>query len=104
VIDSLKKAMFHDASQAEQWRNNTVRHLDQKWRLTKHADEAVLFAKVHPNPPANKGEAETMNRAPETPTRLWLGELPASGKDRPKLWGNLQQETYVRIFLPVKGP
>jgi hypothetical protein len=100
VLDSLKKAMFHDASQLEIFRNNSIRHLDQKWRLTKHADEAVLFFRL----PASKGEAEKINRAPETPTQLWLGELPSSGKERPNLWGNLKQESFVRVFIPVKGP
>jgi hypothetical protein len=100
VLDSLKKAMFHDASQLEILRNNSVRHLDQKWRLTKHADEAVLFFRL----PASKGDAEKIIGAPETPTQLWLGELPSSGKERPNLWGNLKQESFVRVFLPVKGP
>lgn len=100
VLPSLQKAMFHDATLQEVLRNNSVRHLDQKWRLTKHADEAVLFFRL----PAQKAAAESVNRAPETPTRLWLGELPNSGKERPNLWGTMQQETYVRIFLPVKGP
>jgi hypothetical protein len=99
ALNSLKKAMFHDASQLELLRNNTLRHLDQKWRLTKHSDEAVLYFRL----PTKKGPAETVNQAPETPSRLWLGELPGSGKVRPDLWGTLQQETYVRIFIPVKS-
>jgi hypothetical protein len=100
VIEWLKKAMFHDASQLDMLRNNTVRHLDQKWRLTRHADEAVLYFRL----PPKKTDAEAVNQAPETPTRLWLGELPNPSKKRPDLKGRMQQETYVRIFLPVKGP
>jgi hypothetical protein len=100
VIEWLKKAMFQDANSQESMRNNTVRHLDQKWRLTKHSDEAVLYFRL----PTKKAGAESINQSPETPTRLWLGELPNSGAKRPDLWGNMQQETYVRIFLPVKGP
>ncbi len=99
MFNSLKKAMFHDASQNELLRNNTLRHLDQRWRLTKHSDEAVLYFTL----PARKGPAETINQAPETPSRLWLGALPGAGKERPDLWGKLQQETYVRIFIPVKS-
>jgi hypothetical protein len=104
---SLKKALFHDVTQDELLRNNSVKHLDQKWRLTKHSDQAILFARISPrgapNAPPNKGAAEKINQEPWTPTRLWLGELPDSGQPRPSLWGTMQQETYVRIFLTVKS-
>src|SRR5262249_49127287 len=89
AIVSLKQALFHHVSQNEGLRNNTVRHLDQKWRLTKHSDEAILFARLHPQ--RNKDDAEKINQEPWSPTRLWLGELPDSGRPRPDLWGRLQQ-------------
>jgi hypothetical protein len=103
VVNSLKKALFHDASQNELLRNNLLKHLDQKWRLGKHSDQAVLVARVSPMGPRNKDQAEKINEAPWTPTRLWLGDLPDSGKPRPSLWGTLQQETYIRVFLSVKN-
>jgi len=107
VIGPLKKAMFHDVGQGELLRNNSVKHLDQKWRLAKHSDQAILFARVSPTGrrdlPSNKGPAEKINEEPWTPTRLWLGELPYSGQSRPSLWGTMQQETYVRVFLTVKS-
>ena len=101
AIDSLKKALFHDVQQDELLRNNSVKHLDQKWRLAKHSDQAILVARLHPQ--RNKDQAEKINEEPWTPTRLWLGELPDSGQPRPNLWGTLQQETYIRVFLSVKS-
>jgi hypothetical protein len=108
VVDSLKRALFYDvSSQAELLRNNSLKHLDQKWRLAKRSDQAVLFARISPrgapNASPNKGPAEKINQEPWTPTRLWLGELPDSGQPRPNLWGTLQQETYIRVFLSVKS-
>jgi hypothetical protein len=102
-VISLKKALFHDASQNELLRNNLLKHLDQKWRLAKHSDQAVLVARVSPMGPHNKDQAEKINEAPWTPTKLWLGELPDSGKPHPSLWGTMQQETYIRAFLSVKS-
>jgi hypothetical protein len=99
VLGSLQKALFFDVSQNEWLRNNSVKHLDQRWRLTKHSDEAILFGRLQ----NGKDQAENMNQAPETPTRLWLGELPESGKPRPSLWGTMQQESYIRVFLSVKS-
>jgi hypothetical protein len=98
---SLKKALFHDVNQNELLRNNTVKHLDQKWRLAKHSDQAILYARL--NPQRNKDQAEKINQEPWTATRLWLGKLPDSGQPRPDLWGTMQQETYIRVFLSVKS-
>jgi hypothetical protein len=78
-------------------RNNTLRQLDQSWRLVKHQDEAMLFGYID----FAYGDAEKINQDPGTPTRLWLGQLPGSGQKYESLAGTLQQETYLRVFLPV---
>jgi hypothetical protein len=105
--DSLRKALFYDLSEGEQLRNNSIKYLDQKWRLIKHSDQAILYARLHPtgrhDSPPNKGPAEKINGEPWTPTRLWLGDIPYSGQPRPSLWGTMQQETYVRVFITVKS-
>ncbi|MBL8864203.1 MAG: hypothetical protein JNK93_01435, partial [Planctomycetia bacterium] len=36
-----------------------------------------------------------------SPTRIWLKELPGAANRTPQQ-GTLQQETFVRIYLPVK--
>ena len=36
------------------------------------------------------------------PTRLWLGTLPGTGDQRVPLDGTMNQDTFVRVILPVK--
>ena len=43
-----------------------------------------------------------LDAANPPPTTLWLGRLPETGGTRPALDGNLNQDTYVRMILPVK--
>jgi hypothetical protein len=95
----LKKALFFEApGQNQHVRNNTLRYLDQSWRLVKHQGEAMLFGYLN----IDYGAAETVNQNAGTPTRLWLGQLPGSQYE--PLAGTLQQETYLRVFLPVTQP
>jgi hypothetical protein len=42
-----------------------------------------------------------MSQSGLSPSRLWLGKLPGES-NRPALIGTLYQETYVRVFIPVK--
>lgn len=77
-------------------RNTTLRSLDQYWRLG-HKDEVIVLGRVA----RADGQAEQVSASAASPSRLWLGALPAAGQARPPLLGTLAQETYVRIFIPV---
>ena len=52
--------------------------------------------------PTRESQAEDMAQSPESPSRLWLGDLPTGGGTRPGLQGTLKQETYIRVFIPVR--
>ncbi len=95
----LTRALFHGLTQDKPTstrHNSGLRHLDQTWRLTDR--EVILFGRVKRQEKA----AESMTQDPLSPTRLWLGQLPKAGGSRPALNGTLSQETYVRIFIPVR--
>jgi hypothetical protein len=79
--------------------NASLRRLDQSWRVSSdRPEQAMLVLRI----PTREGPAEQMTRAASSPSRLWLGELPTSGKRRPDVNGTLKQETYVRVLIPVK--
>jgi hypothetical protein len=92
---TIRQIMFHDAGQADQ-SNRLYRGLAQAWRPA-HFDTAMLVASV----PVSEGPAESINGGSKALSRLWLGEAPAPGAERPALMGNLSQKTYVRAFLPL---
>lgn len=99
----LWKPMFNDFaldSGRSPTPNASMRRLDQSWRVSQdHPEQAVLVLRV----PTHQGQAEEVTRAADSPSRLWLGELPTSGAKRPTLQGTLKQETYIRVFIPVKS-
>jgi hypothetical protein len=98
---SMKSILFSDSADASQGklRSNTgLRQLDQSWRL-KDRDEVVLIGRMEPR--TGEGPAEQVTTDPATPSRLWLGALPGSGR-RPKLEGTLTQRTIVRVYIPVQ--
>jgi hypothetical protein len=79
--------------------NASLRRLDQSWRVGEdRPEQAILVLRI----PTREDQAEAMTQSPESPSRLWLGELPTSGGTRPTLQGTLKQETYVRVYIPVK--
>jgi hypothetical protein len=79
--------------------NASMRRLDQSWRVSQdHPEQAILVLRI----PTREGQAEAVTRAGDSPSRLWLGDLPTSGAKRPALQGTLKQETYIRVFIPVK--
>jgi hypothetical protein len=84
--------------------NASLRRLDQSWRVAPdRPEQAVLVLRLGTKDGVAQGKtAEDMTRDPMSPSRLWLGDLPTSGKPRPALQGTLKQETYVRVFIPVK--
>jgi hypothetical protein len=106
---SLWGAMFHEAvvgkSTNSSPANASLRPLDQSWRLDKdYTDEVIVLAKVGPEPATGYTNIEDLfarDNSP-SPTLLWLKGHPTDGKKREPILGNMRQETYVRIFLPVK--
>ena len=106
----MKSILFHShpSDPRSALDNSGLHGLDQGWRLEpvkayskegsrRYLDEILVIGRV--SLPSKSSEEATMDNA--SATRLWLGELPASGKERPTIPGFLAQETYVRIFIPV---
>jgi hypothetical protein len=92
----IKHLLFYKESSGNM-RDNALRRLDQSWRLPLK-DEVILFGRVA----RQEGPAEDISTEPSSATRLWLGALPAPGAARPPLNGTLAQESFVRVFIPVK--
>jgi hypothetical protein len=95
--------LFHEAALRNDEgvlpRNSSLRRLDQTWRLAAdNRDEVILVGRVLPSP----GAAEDVIGGAYSPTRLWLKGLPGGGRERTAIPGTARQETYVRIYLPVK--
>jgi hypothetical protein len=81
-------------------RNASLRRLDQSWRVRpENRDEVILVGRVV----VPSGAAETLLGGADSPTRLWLKDLPGAGKARQPIPGTARQETYVRVYLPVKA-
>jgi hypothetical protein len=91
----IKRLLFYKSNDRE--RNDTLRNLDQTWRLN-HNDEVFLVGRVA----RDEGLAKDMNTSASASSRLWLGSLPGTGEPLPDLQGTLAQETYVRVILPVQ--
>jgi hypothetical protein len=101
---SLWGALFHEKavrSEASALQNASLRDLDQSWRLSEeHKDEVILVARVT----TANGPAESIMADPQgsSPTRLWLKNLPGGPTAREPVPGTLRQETYVRVFIPIR--
>jgi hypothetical protein len=93
----IKQLLFSQLAGAGT-RNSALRYLDQSWRRH-HKDEVILFGRIA----RKEGSAEELAAAGTSPSRLWLGSLPAAGPGRPPLSGTLAQETYVRMIVPVRS-
>jgi hypothetical protein len=98
----IKQIMFHDtgASGAPQMRNAALHYLDQSWRPAR-LNEVILFGRLNQ---VLSGAAETVTMDPVSPSRLWLDRLPGMVPQRPALDGTMTQETYVRVFIPLRKP
>lgn len=99
--------LFADAvaeAQRQNVPNASLRKLDQSWRVgPDHSEQAMLVLRIPTQDGVKEGRsAEDMTRDPVSPSRLWLGDLPTGGGRRPAVAGTLKQETYVRVFIPVK--
>ncbi|MBI2803607.1 MAG: hypothetical protein HYX68_01320 [Planctomycetes bacterium] len=108
--ETIKTLMFHERFDIQgSIRNHSFRMLEQGWRITEEPfargakrgmREAILVARVA----FASDRAETLNsdEARPIPTRLWLGDIPDPSRTRPGLIGQMNQETYVRVILPVR--
>ena len=99
TLNSIAREMLFEASGTSKGTtgNTSLRYLDETWRVG-NKDEAILLGCLAPV----QGQAEDVTRNPTSVTRLWLGKLPGGGESRPSLAGNLKQDTYVRVFIPVR--
>lgn len=96
-------AMFHEkaASSGTALSNASLRRLDQSWRAEKwNTNEVMIVGKL----PVEKGPAEDLLSRPTSisPTRLWLKAIPEPGKVPSAINGNIRQETYIRLIVPIK--
>jgi hypothetical protein len=105
---ALKPALFFSLA-ARNENNSGLRSLDQAWRITslstvptppqmQYRSEAILVART----PSVADAAEAVTAGPASPSRLWLGALPGREQHRPAIDGYLAQETYVRVYIPVR--
>lgn len=102
---TLRSLLFYSAPGGGQQPNSGLRRLDEGWRLLslgegqqrRYRDEAILVART----PPRSDRAETVARDGVSPARLWLDDLPGTRPQRPALSGYLQQETFVRIYVPL---
>jgi len=106
----LKDLMFHDKAESSGWVNSGLRPYDQTWRLDPHRtvvgvkdegvfrEEVILAARTA----TLDDRAEKVAQDPGSATQLWIDYLPGSRPDRPALSGYLTQETFVRVYIPVK--
>jgi hypothetical protein len=93
---SIEKILFFSYySGPDPKRDSALYYLDQGWR--RQPGGAMLVGRIA----RMEGVAETITQDVAVPSRLWLGELPGHGGNRPALAGTLRQDTYVRVFLPV---
>jgi hypothetical protein len=98
-ILSIKSMLFFSAAARSQYGNSGLRYLDENWRVRPdHAGEAILIARTAPT----QGLADKITESAVSPSQLWLGQLPGSNAKRPELVGTLSQETYIRVYIPVK--
>jgi hypothetical protein len=92
-VPILKRILFHEYGGGN---NHAYRRLDESWRLRElqardeHVRDAILIGRVQ----RAHGPIEELTKSddPQLPSRLALGEQA----------GTLTQDTYVRVFLPVR--
>jgi len=103
----MKALMFRGKAGTHDHRNNSgLRSLDESWRLgeapnlptNRYREEIILVARTAPV----TGQADRVIQDGSSPTRLWLDKLPGSVPQRPSQRGVINQETYLRVYIPVK--
>jgi len=80
--------------------NAGLRLLDESWRLTPtNKDEVIVLLRLAPA--GGPTEAMFADAESASPTKLWVKGAPGR-EPRPAVPGLLQQETFVRIYVPVQ--
>jgi len=105
---SIWGALFHEKSvgSGKPLSNASLRDLDQSWRVEDAAkarsfDEAIFVASV--SPPSGPSEAMMTDPTGASPTKLWLkGGLPGGKTAREPVPGTLRQETFIRVYIPIR--
>ncbi len=95
--------LFHEASLRNEEgvypRNASLRKLDQSWRLsTENRSEVIIVGRMATT---TRG-MNVASGGPNSPSNLWLQGVPQPGESAPDVQGIGRQETFVRIYLPVK--
>jgi hypothetical protein len=100
---SVKMLLFPNLIPANPGEGNLVGStgaFDQTWRLLPNSQgrptQVMLYGRL-----AARGHAEPVTAGSASASRLWLGDLPAPDRTRPSLTGELRQETFVRVFIPL---
>ena len=94
--------LFHDKAigKLRQAQNASLRSIDQSWRVSdRNVDEVIVILRLR----RASGAPEDLMGKPDgaSPSKLWLKGLP--GRDqRSPVEGVMQQETMIRVYLPVK--
>lgn len=96
----LAGLLFHEAALRNDEgvipRNASARRLDQSWRLAgDNRDEVIILGRGLYRPGERVVDLDDLTSNPSSPTRLRV-----EGRSGPDV---LRQETYVRIYLPVKS-
>lgn len=95
--------LFHEAvprkDDKAKLQNASLRHLDQSWRLSeRNRNEVIIVGKIA----ATTGPADEAFGDKYSPSELWLKGMPGDGRKRTPVPGAGRQETYVRLYLPIK--
>lgn len=103
----LQYYFFDKSEAAGNVGNHMYRNLDQSWRIRENraGDQMVRTATLVGKLARAEGRGGRLNGAgnPLVPSDLWIGTLPGGEtKQPPALAGSLVQETYVRVFIPVR--
>lgn len=98
VAVTLREAFFHRAQERNP-RNAGLRQLDQTWRLRQdQQEEVILLVRLK----SRQGAAESITQDAASPSRLWLGALPGTDEKRVPIDGQMRQDTFIRVFIPVQ--
>jgi hypothetical protein len=100
---TMESILFHEAIEGSvrSTRNAMLREFDQSWRVAMDSsgEDAILFGTL----PTQKNKSEILSESPGMATQLWIGALPSDkGGTRSTKMGDMRQDTFVRVFIPVK--
>jgi hypothetical protein len=103
-LSLLKSILFREkiSTGTREAGNSGLRPLDQSWRITQDSNAREEIILVAQTTPVLADKTEDVNRKGVSPTRIWIDHLPGSVAERPALDAYLTQDTYVRVYIPIK--